>query len=44
VLGARIGRSIDPFILTPEQFDQATRDHDPHVESALSGVRIVGTV
>jgi predicted nucleotidyltransferase len=44
VLGARIGRSIDPFILTPEQFDRATREHDPHVESALAGVRIMGTV
>jgi hypothetical protein len=44
VLGARIGRSIDPFILTPEQFDQASRKHDPHVESALAGVRIMGTV
>ena len=44
VLGARIGRSIDPFILTPEQFDRATREHDPHVESALTGVRIIGTV
>jgi hypothetical protein len=44
VLGARIGRSIDPFCLTPEQFDRATREHDPHVESALAGVRIMGTV
>jgi hypothetical protein len=44
VLGARIGRSIDPFILTPEQFDRATREHDPHIESALAGVRIMGTV
>ena len=44
MLGARIGRSIDPFILTPEQFDRATREHDPHVESALAGVRIIGTV
>jgi hypothetical protein len=44
VLGARIGRSIDPFILAPEQFDRATREHDPHVESALAGIRIMGTV
>jgi predicted nucleotidyltransferase len=44
MLGARIGRSIDPFILTPEQFDRAAREHDPHVESALAGVRIMGTV
>lgn len=44
VLGARIGRSIDPFFLTPEQFDRAAREHDPHVESALAGVRIMGTV
>jgi hypothetical protein len=44
VLGARIGRSIDPFILTPEQLDRAVRAHDPHVESALAGVRITGTV
>jgi hypothetical protein len=44
VLGARIGRSIDPFFLTPEQFDRSAREHDPHVESALAGVRIMGTV
>jgi hypothetical protein len=44
MLGARIGRSIDPFILTPEQFERAAREHDPHVESALAGVRIMGTV
>jgi hypothetical protein len=44
VLGARIGRSIDPFILTPEQFDRAAREHDPYLESALAGVRIMGTV
>lgn len=43
-LGARIGRAIDPFILTPEQFDRAIRAHDPHVESALAGVHIMGTV
>jgi hypothetical protein len=44
VLGVRIGRSVDAFILTPEQLDRARRDHDPHVESALAGVRISGTV
>jgi hypothetical protein len=44
VLGGRIGRSIDPFILTPEQFDRSSREHDPHVESALAGVRVMGTV
>jgi hypothetical protein len=44
VLGARIGRAIDPFILTPEQFDQSVRENNPHVESALAGIRILGTV
>ena len=43
-IGARIGRAIDPFMLTPEQFDRAIRQHDPHVQSALAGVRIMGTV
>jgi hypothetical protein len=43
-VGARIGRAIDPFILTPEQVDLAKKQDDPHVQSALAGVRIMGTV
>lgn len=43
-VGARFGRVIDPLILEPERFEQALRKHDPHLESALAGVRIFGTV
>ena len=43
-VGARLSRSIDPFILAPEQLERARRDHDEHVESALAGVRIMGAV
>jgi predicted nucleotidyltransferase len=43
-LGARLGRTIDPFILAPEGLERARRTHDEHVESALAGVRILGSV
>ena len=42
-VGARLGRAIDPWILDPERLDEARRTHDPHVESALLGVRILGS-
>lgn len=42
-VGSRLGRAIDPFILDPVRFEQAKRKHDAHVESALAGVRILGT-
>jgi len=41
-VGARLNRVIDPFILSPEQFERARGD--VHVASALRGVRIMGTV
>lgn len=41
-VGARLGRAIDPFILTPEQFNAAKGRNDAHVMSALAGVRILG--
>jgi predicted nucleotidyltransferase len=44
MLGARLGRTIDPFILDPQRFEQARRRHDAHVESALAGVRILGSI
>ncbi|MHB8400011.1 MAG: hypothetical protein ACYDCI_13945, partial [Candidatus Limnocylindrales bacterium] len=43
-MGARLSRTIDPFILSPEQLERARHDHDEHVESALAGVRIMGAV
>ena len=43
-VGDRLGRSIDPFILDPEQFEAARAAHDPHVESALAGVRVFGSI
>jgi predicted nucleotidyltransferase len=41
-VGSRLSRNIDPFILTPEQFDRAKRRRDQHVASALAGVRLFG--
>lgn len=41
-LGSRLARHVDPFILTPEQFERARRRGDEHVASALSGVRLFG--
>lgn len=43
-LGTRIGRSIDPFVMTPEQLDEARRRDDAHVRAALGSVRIFGSV
>jgi DNA-binding Lrp family transcriptional regulator len=41
-LGARLNRLVDPFILSPEQFERARRRRDEHVASALAGVRLIG--
>ena len=43
-VGRRLGRAVDAFILTPEQFEDARRRHDPHVAAALAGVRLRGRV
>ena len=43
-LGQRMGRAIDPFILTAEQLEIATTNGDAHVAAALAGVRIRGRV
>jgi len=43
-VGARIGRAVDPFVLTPEQLELARSRNDSHVVSALAGVRIMGSV
>ena len=43
-VGAKLGRAIDPFVMTPEQFDRARTTNDPHVAEALGGVRIFGRV
>jgi predicted nucleotidyltransferase len=42
LVGAKLGRAIDPFILSPEQFNDAKAKNDVHVASALAGVRILG--
>ena len=44
IVGERLNRVIDPFILTPEQFEHAKQRRDRHVASALSGVRVMGSV
>ncbi len=43
-VGNRLHRIIDPFILTPEQFERAKEEHDLHVASALAGVRVMGSL
>ena len=43
-MGARIGRRIDPLILTPEQYDRGKARRDAHLMSALAGVRIWGSL
>ncbi len=43
-LGVRLHRRIDPFVLSPEQFERARAQADPQVAAALSGVRIMGSV
>lgn len=42
LVSARLGRAIDPFILTPEQLNAAKAKNDSHVASALAGVRLLG--
>lgn len=44
IVGERLNRVIDPFILTPEQFEHAKQRRDRHVASALSGVRVMGSI
>jgi len=43
-VGERLGRAIDPFMLTPEEFEQGKADGDLHIEEALAGVRIMGSL
>jgi len=43
-LGERIGRRVDAFLLSPEEFERAREMSDPHVASALAGVRLFGEV
>lgn len=43
-VGTRIGRAIDPFVLSPEQLESARKSGDSHVASALSGVRLLGSI
>ncbi len=43
-MGERLNRVIDPFILSPEQFERGKQQGDRHVVSALAGVRLTGDV
>ena len=43
-IGRRLNRVIDPFILSPEQFESGKQREDRHVASALAGVRLLGNV
>lgn len=44
IVGERLNRVIDPFILTPEQFERGKKQRDRRVASALGGVRVMGSV
>jgi hypothetical protein len=43
-LGKRLSRVIDPFILTPEQFELGKQHGDGYIASALGGVRVMGSI
>jgi predicted nucleotidyltransferase len=43
-VGERLNRTIDPFVITPEQLESAKQEGDLHVASALGGVRLMGRV
>jgi predicted nucleotidyltransferase len=42
-IGQRLHRAIDPFYVSPEQFESSKERGDPQVASALAGVRIMGS-
>jgi predicted nucleotidyltransferase len=44
LLGERLGRTIDPFIVTPEELEAAQASGDSHIAAALAGVRLMGTI
>ena len=43
-VGQRLGRAIDPLILTPEEVDAGLARNDSHVAAALGGIRLRGSV
>ena len=43
-VGTRLNRVIDPFVLSPEQFERAKQQRDEHVASALAGIRVMGNL
>jgi len=43
-VGTRFNRVIDAFMLSPEQFERAKGQQDPHLASALAGIRIMGSL
>jgi hypothetical protein len=42
LLGERLERRIDPFLLTPEEVEAGRQRGDEHVLAALAGVRLFG--
>jgi hypothetical protein len=44
VIGTRLNRVIDAFVLSPEQFEHGKAQQDQHVLSALAGIRILGNL
>ena len=43
-VGQRLGRAIDPLILTPEEVDAGLARNDSHVAAAIGGIRLRGSV
>ena len=44
VLGERLERRVDAFLLSPEELEEGVRAGDPLVRAGLGGVRIFGDV
>jgi hypothetical protein len=44
IVGERLGRRIDTFLLGPEELEAGRGSGDAHVRSALAGVRLLGEI
>lgn len=44
MIGERLERRVDSFLLSPEELEAGRRAGDEHVRAALSGVRLFGQV
>lgn len=44
MVGERLERRVDTFLLSPEELEAGRRAGDEHVRAALAGVRLFGQV